>query len=131
MSARARLVAAFTVLLFATELLALPCGTACHRSEADQDSTQAAASSSEHSCHQAPVPEDGPQIAGVPSPCAHQHDAPDVPCTSAPNDHGHQTALMPAFVPLPAPEDVMASAALLSSPPDSISLARLLRSLRI
>ena len=129
-SARVRTIAALTVLVFVTEFLTLPCGTACHQSQAEDAGAATADASSEHSCHEAPVQENVTQIAGVPSACTHQHDAPDAPRTSASNDRDHQTALVPAFVLVPSYVDVVPVRAT-PSPRDSISLARLSQSLRI
>jgi hypothetical protein len=127
---RLRTIAFCTSLFFAVELVALPCGTACHQTEAEHQNARSSDSSSEHACHEAPVREGVTQIAGIPSACTHQHDVPDFPRTSASIDRDHLTALIPAFVLLPSHEDVVHVVAALSPQPrDSISLASL--SLRI
>lgn len=126
------MIAALTILVFATEFLTLPCGTACHQSQAEHAGAAAADASSEHSCHEAPAQEDVTQIAGVPSACTHQHDAPDAPRASASNDRDNQTALVSAFVALPSYEDLLqVHASPLPTPPDPINPARLSQALRI
>jgi hypothetical protein len=129
---RARTIAAFAILFFATELVSLPCGTACHKTQAQHAGAEAGDASSEHACHEAPVQEDVAQIAGIPASCTHQHDRADSPRTSVSSDRDHQAALMPAFVLLASYESVVhAEVALSPQPRDSISIASLSVSLRI
>jgi len=131
-TARARTIAAFVILFFATELVSLPCGTGCHQTQAEHASAEAGDASSEHACHEAPVKEDVAQIAGIPTSCTHQHDRPGSPRTSVSSDRDHQVALMPAIVLLPSYESVVRADAVLSPQPrESISIASLSVSLRI
>jgi hypothetical protein len=132
MTAGARATAMLTSLLFATELVSPPCGTACHQTQAEHASAEAGDASSEHACHEAPVQEDVAQIAGIPAACTHQHDRADSPRTSGSSDRDHQTALMPAFVLLASYETVVRADGVLSPQPrESISIASLSVLLRI
>jgi len=131
---RARTIAAFVILFFATELVSPPCGTACHKTPAQRASAEAGDASSEHACHEAPAPvqEDVAQIAGIPASCTHQHDRAASPRPSVSSDRDHQTALMPAFVLRASYESVVSATAILSPQPRaSISIAGLSVSLRI
>ena len=131
MTGRARTIAAFVILCFATELGSLPCGAGCHRTQAEQASAEAGDASSEHACHEAPVKEDVAQIAGIPSSCTHQHDRPGSARTVS-SDRDHQVALMPAFVLLPSYECVVRADGVLGPQPrESISIASFSVSLRI
>lgn len=132
-TAKVRAIGGFTILLFVTELVSLPCGTACHQARAEHAGAEARDASSEHACHEVPVTGDLQQVAAIPTACTHQHDAPDSPRSSAPGDRDQHAASVPVIALLASHTDFVHSDVSLSRPVrDSISsAARLPLSLRI
>lgn len=118
-----RSIAASTIVLFAIELAAIPCGPACHRSQTPRVATSEVTSeeSAEHSCHEAPVQEDVAQLAGAPVTCTHQHDIADSPRTSPSSDRDQHIASIPVVALLLSHEGVVhPQAALFPQPRNSI-----------
>ena len=89
-----RVVAGVTACLLAAQVVALPCGAACHPSEHQHSAS--ADQPVEHSCHEQPPTENVRQIAAAPGACTHDHDSGESAVAPAPaprDDHRAAAAL--------------------------------------
>jgi len=114
---RARATAGVTACFLAAQLLAAPCGAACHPSEHQHSSD--AAEPAEHSCHEASAAESGLQVAASPTGCAHNHDSGEsalAPAASSRGDHRASALAMAVTNQMP---HVVASSLAFAAPTSS------------